>query len=207
MLNIFKKSENKASPTACIFIGRSGCGKGTQVKLYIDKLKEVNGLKTFHLETGSFLRTFVKKSNYTANIVKNVIENGKLMPESTVIALWAGYLMENFTGKENMVFDGAPRRLCEATILNDTLKFYNLPKYKVIYVNASIKWCTEKLLARGRKDDTEEGVAKRMAWFEKDVMPCVEYFKNNEYCEFVDINGEQTIDQVHAEIMEKVFGK
>ena len=207
MFNIFKKEENKASPTACIFIGRSGCGKGTQVDLYMKKIKETDKSKILHIETGSFLRGLVKESSYTSKLVKEVIENGKLMPESIVIGLWANYLMKNFTGNEHLVFDGAPRRICEATLLDNTLEFYNISKYKVVYINVSPEWASARLLARGRKDDTKDGIQKRMAWFEEDVMPCVEFFKNNQRCEFIDINGEQTIEEVSNEVIKKVFGK
>ena len=205
MLNIFKKQENTARPTACIFIGKSGCGKGTQVESYIKRLNEINGLKTLHIETGDFLRKYAKKGTYTSELVKNIEESGKLMPESIVIGLWVGYLMDHFTGKENLVFDGAPRRLGEAIMLDSTLDFYNISKYKVVYINVSSEWATARLLARGRKDDSKEGVEKRMAWFEKDVMPCVEFFRSNKNCDFIDVNGEQTIEEVHNEIMKKVF--
>jgi len=205
MLNIFKKEKNKIEQTTCIFIGRSGCGKGTQVDLYMKKLKEIDNSKILHIETGSFLRDLVKKSSYTSHIVKNIIESGRLMPESIVIGLWASYLMNNFTGKEHLVFDGAPRRICEATMLDGTLTFYNIPKYKVIYINVSKEWASSRLLARGRKDDTIEGIEKRMTWFDQEVMPCVEFFKNNNACEFIDINGEQTIEQVHDEVLKRVF--
>jgi len=207
MINILKNNEKKVGPTACIFIGKSGCGKGTQVELYMNKLKEINGLKTLHIETGSFLRSYAKENTYTSNLVKNIEESGKLMPESIVVGLWASYIMENFTGNENLVFDGAPRRLNEAKMLDATLDFYNLAKYKVVYINVSTEWATARLLARGRKDDSVDGVKKRMAWFAEDVMPCVNFFKNNNNCEFIDINGEQTIEQVSAELLSKVFNK
>ncbi|MFA6430709.1 MAG: nucleoside monophosphate kinase [Candidatus Paceibacterota bacterium] len=209
MLNIFKKEEAKeSSPVACIFIGRSGCGKGTQVNLYMENLSKINNEKILHIETGSLLRNLVKESSYTAEKTKEIIETGALMPESIVIGLWVGYLINNFTGKENLVFDGAPRRLHEAEILNDTLKFYNIPKYKVVYINVSREWATARLLARGRKDDTKEGIDKRMSWFDKDVMPCIEFFKsNNSSCELININGEQSIEEVSAEVLSKVFGK
>jgi thymidylate kinase len=46
-----------------------------------------------------------------------------------------------------------------------------------------------------------------MSWFDADVLPCVEFFRSNENCEFIEINGEQTIEQVSEEIMKKVFNK
>ena len=198
---------NKENLEACIFIGRSGCGKGTQVALYMDKLKEINNLKTLHIETGSLLRALVKTDTYTAQKTKNIIETGALMPESIVIGLWTNYLMTNFSNKENLVFDGAPRRLTEAELLDGTLRFYQIPKYKVVYINVSSKWATERLLARGRGDDKPEGIAKRMAWFDKDVMPCIDFFKKQQACNFIEINGEQTIEQVSQDVLEKVFEK
>lgn len=209
MFNIFKKETKIGKPTACIFIGRSGCGKGTQVDLYMKEIKKINNEKILHIETGSFLRKMARTSSYTAQMVKKVIEVGGLMPESIVIGLWASYLMDNFDGKENLVFDGAPRRLCEATMLHSTLKFYGFYDYKVIYINVSPAWSRERLLARGRKDDTEEGIKKRMEWFDKEVMPCVEFFRKEagECCNFIEINGEQPIEKVSKDIMEKVFNK
>lgn len=225
MLNIFKRNKEKInvhlgdcsvekidsnmaeSKKACIFIGRSGCGKGTQVDLYIKKLQEINGLKTLHVETGSFFREFIKSSSYTSQITKSVVDTGGLMPESIAIGLWINYLIKNYTGKENLVFDGAPRKLPEAILLDGTLNFYKIPKYIVIYINVSKEWATERLLARGRKDDTKEGIEKRMSWFDKDVMPSVEFFKKSENCEFVEINGEQTIEEVSNELISKIFKK
>jgi len=208
MLNIFKKEEViNSSPIACIFIGRSGCGKGTQVNLYMENLKKVNNEKILHIETGSFFREFIKGELYTQTLSKGVVETGGLMPESIVIGLWINYLINNFTGKENLVFDGAPRKIMEAELLDGTLKFYGIEKYKVVYINVSKEWASARLLARGRKDDTREGVEKRMAWFDKDVMPCIEFFKNNNSSEFIDINGEQSIEEVHSEIRRKVFGE
>ena len=202
MTNILNK---KVNPEVCIFMGKSGCGKGTQVELYKSKLEEISGLKTLHIETGSLLRDMAKGDSYSAQMVKSVMSAGGLMPESIVICLWTNYLINNFSGKENLVFDGTSRRLFEAEILDRTLKFYDIPKYKVVYINVSNEWATERLLGRGRKDDTREVIESRLSWFDKDTIPSVNFFKNNKNCDFIDVNGEQTIEQVHDELMKKVF--
>lgn len=206
MFNFFKKqSENIREPKAYIFIGRSGCGKGTQAELLIKKI-ENRGIKTLHVETGAFFREFIKKSLYTEVLAKKIVESGGLMPEAIAINMWVSYLVENFTGHEDLVFDGAPRKLMEAELLDGVLKFYNINNYKVIYINVSHAWSKERLLARKRKDDSDEGIEKRLEWFDTDVVPSIEYFKNNKDCEFIDINGEQTIEEVYSEIVKKVFG-
>ncbi len=207
MFNIFKKEENNTEPKAFIFIGRSGCGKGTQVELFKKIIEEKTGAQTIHVETGSLLRGFVKTPSYTGQKTKEIIETGSLMPESIVIGLWVGHLMTNFTGKENLIFDGAPRKIQEAILLDGTLKFYGIKNYKVMYIDVGREWATKRLLARGRKDDTEEGINKRMDWFENDVIPCIDFFKKDKECEVFSINGEQSVEEVHAEIMKKVFNE
>ena len=206
MFNIFKK-ENKREPEAYIFIGRSGSGKGTQAELLMKYIAEKNKSKILHVETGAFFREFIKKSLYTEVLARGVVESGGLMPEAIAIHMWVDYLVENFTGKEDLVFDGAPRKLMEAELLDGVLDFYKIKKYKVIHINTSSKWCTEKLLARARKDDTKEGIANRMRWYDTEVMQSIKFFETNENSDFVDVNGEQTIEEVNKELMQKVFGK
>ena len=45
-----------------------------------------------------------------------------------------------------------------------------------------------------------------MDWFDTEVMKSINFFKNNKNCNFIDINGEQTIEEVQAELNKKVFG-
>ena len=64
-----------------IFIGRSGCGKGTQrelLKKYIQKNDP--GRQIFELETGARFREFVKEDSYSAKLTKQIIDNGGLLP-------------------------------------------------------------------------------------------------------------------------------
>lgn len=194
-------------PTAYIFIGRSGCGKGTQVKLFKDELAKKTTDVALHIETGAFFREFIKGDTYIEKLSKKVVETGGLMPEAIVVGLWMDYLVQNYTASENIICDGAPRKIQEAILLDGMFDFLGIKKYKVIHINTSAKWCTEKLLARGRSDDTVEGVAKRMHWYDTEVMQSVKFFEDNPHCTFIDVNGEQTIEQVSAELLSKVFEK
>jgi adenylate kinase len=192
---------------AYIFIGRSGCGKGTQVELFKKILKEKRGNTILHVETGAFLREFIKGDSYVQKMTAEILKTGGLVVEPILVALWGDYLMKNYSGKEDMVFDGAPRKLQEALLLDSMLNFLGIKKYKVIHINTSIKWCTDRLLARGRGDDTKEGIAKRMEWYDTEVMKSVKFFETNKNCEFINVNGEQTIEQVYSELINKVFNK
>jgi adenylate kinase family enzyme len=83
------------------------------------------------------------------------------------------------------------------------MKFYGRIKPFVISMDVSRDWAKDKLLARERGDDKTDQIEKRLDWFEKNVKPAMDYFKNNEFYNFININGEQSIEDVNNEIMSK----
>ncbi len=194
------------TPQTFIFFGPSGSGKGTQARLLQEEImkKDPSG-RVIYVETGERFREFVKNSNtLTANLTKNVIESGGLMPEFMPIWIWAGFLVENLTGNEHLILDGLSRRLPEASILDSAIKFYNRENPKVISIEVSDEETKRRLLSRGRVDDDEEGIRKRIDWYKNNVVPAINYFKENKDYDFISINGEQSIEDVHKEIMEKL---
>ena len=214
MLNIFKKQIVKKeeelkktnSPRTLIFIGRSGCGKGTQADLMMNYLRKNSdkSCRTLHIESGSLLRDFAKGNNYTQKRIRFVMDNGLLVPESVVAALWTDYIIANFTGKENLVFDGTPRKLHEAQLLDNAFKFYEIEKPAIIYMNVSEEWSEKRLQERARKDDTPEAIEKRLAWFNTEVVKTLDFYRSSSYYNFIDINGEQSINDVQKEILAKL---
>lgn len=194
----------KNQKQAYIFIGRSGCGKGTQVELLINYLKNDLGRSVFDLQTGDKFREFVKGESYSSKLAKEINDKGELQPMFLVLALWSSALIENLKGDEDVVFDGMPRKKDQADVLDSVFGFYGYGKAKVVYINVSREWATERLLARGRGDDEAKKIETRQNWFDTDVVPVLEFYKNHSNYEFLDINGEQTIENVHKEIMGKL---
>jgi len=47
-------------------------------------------------------------------------------------------------------------------------------------------------------------IERRLAWYEKDVIPTMKFFENNHDYRFLKINGEQEIEKVHQDIIEKI---
>ena len=212
MLNIFKKqilgeiTGEKNVSKVFIFLGRSGCGKGTQADLLIDHLCKAGdkNCKTLHIESGALIREFSKGDTYTAKNTNFMMSEGLLIPEAVIVSLWMNYLKDNFTGVENIVFDGTPRKLREAQLLNDTLRFYKVEKPTVICVNVSKDWSEKRLLGRARKDDNPESIKRRLEWYDTEVVPSLNYFKSDSYYNVIDINGEQPIEDVQNEILAKL---
>ncbi len=126
------------------------------------------------------------------------------MPEFMPVFLWGKLFSEKFTGKETLIFDGTPRKLMEAKILDSLFPFYSLDKPWVIYLDVDHEESTKRLKIRGRTDDSDEGIKKRLDWYESDVRPSVEFYRTNPNVRFLDINGEQAIDKVHQDVVKSV---
>lgn len=193
----------QSNPLTFILFGKSGCGKGTQADLIIEKVKASDPRNIFYLETGQKLREFAQESSLTSKNVKKIMASGGLLPEFLPIWIWTEYMIRHMDGSEHMVLDGLSRRVEEAPILDSAMKFYDRKKPFVIEMVVSDEWATERLLSRKRGDDTVEDVKKRIAWYHDNVAEAIKYFKDNDYYQYVAINGEQTIAEVHAEIMAK----
>ena len=188
-----------------IFIGRSGCGKGTQVELLGEYLKKQSPeTEVFHMESGAEFREFIKGDTATQKLSKQIYDDGGLQPEFLSVYMWAKILSTKFKNTEHLLIDGTPRRLHEAGALNSIFSFYKRPKPYVIYINVSRKWAEDRLLARKRIDDNAEDIKVRLDWFETEVMPVVKYYQGNDSYNFLDINGEQTIEEVQKEIVRKL---
>lgn len=191
--------ENKAF----IFFGKSGSGKGTQAKLLVEYLKKETGKNVLYIETGERFREFKMGGSLSSQLTKDIMEHGELMPEFLPVWIWADFLVKNYTGNEHLVLDGLSRRADEAPVLDSAMEFYKIKPY-VIHLDVSRERAFEMLSGRGRKDDTEEYINNRLDWFEKEVIPAMDYFRNNDRYTFIEIDGEGTIEEVQQEILQKI---
>lgn len=191
------------TPQTFVFMGRSGSGKGTQAKLLEAYIKEKDTEKHpfFYVETGARFRHFILGDRWSNKLAASYYKDGKRQPDFLAIWVWSHVLLENMTGKEHLILDGTPRSLDEAKILDTAMKFFERQKPNIIHINVSRKWSTEKLLARGRMDDkTEDDINKRLDWFDKDVAPAFGFFKGHPEYNYMEINGEQSIEKVQEDI-------
>ena len=123
--------------------------------------------------------------------------------------MWSHLLVERMTGEEHVIFDGTPRSLHEAQIIDTAITFYNRPRPHVIYLNISREAASKaRMIARRRMDDINpEEIERRLNWFEADVIPAVEYFRQHSNYNFVELNGDQPVEAIHKELLSKVFCK
>ena len=192
-------------PQNFIFIGRSGCGKGTQAKLLGEHLRKIDPQRNiFFLETGAVFRKFIQGENYTQKLSKQAYNDGVLQPEFLSIYMWSHILAENFKEDEHLIVDGTPRKFHEAGALHSIFDFYKREKPNLVFINVGEKWATDRLEGRGRLDDNRDDVKMRLGWYKSDVLPAIDFYRNNPKYIFLEINGEQTVEKVHQDIMSKL---
>ncbi len=186
----------------CVFFGRAGSGKGTQSNMLIEALKKADpSIKPIYVETGERLRQFMAGPSYTAAKVKEILHAGKLLGAFLPIWIWTGFLIDEYTGTEHLIFDGVARRPEEAPILESALSLYSESKAFVIHLDVPAPEVRVRLLKRGRHDDKEEKIAERLKAYETDIIKSIKYFEKSPNVQFIDIDGHQAPEKVHTDIM------
>lgn len=186
------------TPKTVIFFGKQGSGKGTQAALLEESLKAT--APVFHFQTGHAFRELVAEDNYTSQKIKQTLPGGQIQPLFVVVWLWADAFVKNVTGKEHIIADGFPRRVTEAQILNAAFDFYGRNSVDVINLTLDNTIALERMLARGRSDDTKDAILERLEWHDREATPVIEYFRELRRYEVHDIDSSADVDEVAASI-------
>jgi adenylate kinase len=178
-----------------------GSGKGTQVKLLAEFLKNKGGLETVYAGTGEGFRSLIQSKNDTANIVKDYLDRGELLPDFLATSIVSNILSSSLSSDKNLITDGYPRTVPQSKIFEEMMKFFKRGIVNIIYIELSEAEAMKRNLLRGRADDTKEGLAKRFEEYVNNVVPAMNYFKDKGGYKIYTINGEQSVEAVHQDII------
>ncbi|MDO8493229.1 MAG: nucleoside monophosphate kinase [bacterium] len=192
------------NPQTFIFIGKSGCGKGTQAALLAEYLNKNHPRKIFNIETGAEFRKFINGTTYSAQMAKEIQVAGERQPDFLAINMWGQLFINSLEEGEHIIADGCPRSKLEAMVLETAFRFYKRDKPFIVYLDVSVDSVTDRLLKRGRADDQTEVIKKRLKFFEDDVRPAVDFYAENFGYNFLRIDGEPSIEEIHADLIKKL---
>ena len=177
-----------------VLIGRSGSGKGTQAQLLLKKLQP-----SLYVVTGELFRKLAKKATPLAQNVKATLDRGGLPPAWLAIFLWQRELLTNLSSEMHLIMDGTPRRVAEAEMMDTMLPDMRRTPMLPLHIRLSKEEAKKRLLLRSRYDDTASAIENRLAYFDKQVLPVVEYYRAKG--RLIEINGKQSVEAVFGDIM------
>ena len=162
-----------------ILLGAPGSGKGTQAAFLIEK----HGLT--HLSTGDMLRAEIAAGSDLGKQAKAIMENGQLVSDEIVIAMIAARLSD-----KGALFDGFPRTIAQAEALDKLLVGRGSQIDAVIELQVGNEEIVQRMLARGRSDDNEATIRQRLAVFEAQTKPLIDYYQKQGKLRSIDGSGE-----------------
>jgi adenylate kinase len=194
----------KETPTF-IFIGRSGCGKGTQ----IDLLKEYLSDKSipFHsIVMGDIFRSFFKEPGYVKDIARDVsMKQGKFQPDFLTNALFIRSTIDIADENSILLFDGYPRTINQLGIIKELLTYIKRESNVIIInIEVSRENVKARMLSRGRADDSHGPIESRLNEYDKLIIPMIEVIKEEPFFKYLEVNGEGSMGEVHIEIINNV---
>ncbi len=173
-----------------IIIGIQGSGKSTQGKILGKKLQVP------YLSTGHIFRVLSKEDTPLGRQIKVLMNAGFLIPDEKTLKIVEEYLTRP-EYKDGYVLDGFPRTLAQAQKFNQDIN-------KVILLKISDKEALWRISGREeiREDETLMAIRKRIEIFHKFTEPVLDYYKEKRL--LLEVDGEQTIEDIHKEIVEKL---
>lgn len=169
-----------------VLTGVAGTGKSMQGRLLADE----RGFAW--ISTGEILRVLVTGKRRQEMLA------GKLLSDAEMIRMM-DKVLDLIDLKEEFILDGFPRTLKQADWLIDQIQLGRFKLSAVIHLMASEEVVLERLMQRGRQDDTEEAIRHRFEEYEAVTQPILEDFRKRGVTVH-DIDASPDPKTVHNEI-------
>ncbi len=205
-----------------ILLGAPGAGKGTQAT----KIAERYGL--VHISTGDIFRANIKNGTEIGLLAKSYTDSGKLVPDEVTVAIVKDRLTWDDC-KNGYLLDGFPRNLYQAEQLDTFAKIDG-----VVNINIDPKLLMDRLCGRRvcrecgesyhvstlngsttcarcggelyqRKDDNPETVGARLAVYNEQTAPLIDYYTKKGI--ILNVTGTEAPAEVLFEEVKAVLDK
>lgn len=206
-----------------IFLGPPGVGKGTQAEFVAKKYHIPK------LSTGDLLRENVERGTTLGSEAKGYMDRGDLVPDNVVIgmveeklassACQIGFILDGFprtvnqADKLSSILDGIEARL-------DRVVYFSLPKTEVVKRISGRRNCPgckavyhiESIPSKKngicdvcgtgliqRNDDKPETIESRLAVYQEQTEPLINYYKNRSLLS--ELDGSGSVDAVQERLV------
>ncbi len=177
--------------TRVVLVGPPGAGKGTQAAALSDRL----GVP--HISTGDLFRSHVGQETPLGQEAKRYLDSGELVPDTVTNEMVRERLTDP-DAKNGFLLDGFPRNTKQAEVLGEMLADNDAALDAVIELQVSEDLLVERLLERGRSDDTEDVIRRRQQVYRSETAPLLEFYSDI----LVTVDGVGDIDEVSNRVLD-----
>lgn len=173
-----------------VLVGPPGAGKGTQAVLLSEKL----GIP--HISTGDLFRANIGEGTELGLEAKSYMDAGSLVP-TEITNRMVDARLDDADAQNGFLLDGFPRSVEQADALKEMLAKRGVKLDAVIEFQVDEDTVVERMLARGRADDTEDVIRNRMSVYRRETEPLIDYYKDI----LLPINAVGTVEEIHDRTM------
>ena len=173
--------------TRLIFLGPPGAGKGTQAKV----LADICGIP--HISTGDILRAAITEKSPLGKQAQDYMDRGDLVPDALILDIIRERLSQT-DAQKGWILDGFPRNVSQASFLDDLLQEMSQVSDKVVNLEVPDDVLVTRLLGRGRTDDNEETIRRRLEVYRNQTAPLIDFYRNRQA--LVSVDGDRTTQEV-----------
>lgn len=179
--------------------GPPGAGKGTQSALLVEKYKLA------YISTGDLLRQEISEGSELGRKAKELIDRGQLVSDEMIVQLIEKRIIAS-ADKNGILFDGFPRTLVQAYILEGLLLKLNTSLACMLSLEVPREELIARLLERGkisgRTDDNAEVIEFRLEEYNNKTKPVADFYKDRN--KYIPIQGVGEISEVFDRLVQSI---
>ncbi|MER7014889.1 adenylate kinase [Saccharopolyspora sp. NPDC000359] len=174
-----------------VLVGPPGAGKGTQAAVLSEQL----GVP--HISTGDLFRANIGNETPLGQKAKSYMDAGELVPDEVTNEMVRDRLADDDAAK-GFLLDGYPRNTAQADVLREMLAEQGAELTAVLQFDVPEEELVKRMLARGRSDDTEDVIRRRLAVYREETEPLLSYYQDR----ILKIDAVGSIEEITARALD-----
>ena len=173
-----------------VLLGPPGAGKGTQAERLAERLCAP------HISTGDLFRAHLRDRTPLGLQAKQYLDAGELVPSDVTVAMVRRRLVEE--PADGFILDGFPRTPDQALALQSILSEGGSNLDAVVEFTVPESVLVQRLLGRGRTDDTEDVIRRRLEVYRQETTPLLHFYRD----QLSSIHAVGPVEEITARVLD-----